>query len=247
MDRTSIIVIVVCFVLLALWSYVLVPKLYPPKPLPPGFTNAPLATLTGTNPPATSPAAPPVLEAVVTAPRPVANTNVQEQLLQLKNDKARYTFTSYGGGLKLIELLDYRETVSTSRKKQPATNRVATLNAFAAAPTLALLGGDSLQGDGIFNLTPTENGVRAEKTLTNGLTIVKEFRATTNYLVTATVRLENHSSQPLALPAQEWLVGTATPMGPRDNGQAVGVLWYNGSKTEDISAPWFANRTLGCL
>jgi YidC/Oxa1 family membrane protein insertase len=36
-------------------------------------------------------------------------------------------------------------------------------------------------------------------------------------------------------------------MGARDNGQAVGVLWYNGSGTEDVSAPWFANRTLGCI
>src|SRR5262245_34187556 len=32
MDRTSIIVIVVCLGLLVLWSYVLMPKLYPHKP-----------------------------------------------------------------------------------------------------------------------------------------------------------------------------------------------------------------------
>ena len=78
------------------------------------------------------------------------------------------------------------------------------------------------------------NGVRAEKTLTNGLTIVKDFQLSSNYLVMATVRLENRSAQPLALPAQEWVVGTAAPLGPRDKGQAVGVLWYNGAKTEDL-------------
>ena len=76
--------------------------------------------------------------------------------------------------------------------------------------------------------------MRAEKTLTNGLTIVKDFQLSTNYLVMATVRLENRSAQPLALPAQEWVVGTATPLGPRDKGEAVGVLWYNGAKTEDL-------------
>src|SRR5207253_2648302 len=54
-------------------------------------------------------------------------------------------------------------------------------------------------------------------------------------------------TQTLNLPAQEWVVGTATPMGPQDNGQAVGLLWYNGSSTEDVSAGWFANRTLGCI
>ena len=77
--------------------------------------------------------------------------------------------------------------------------------------------------------------MRAEKTLTNGLVIVKNFQLTSNYLVTATVRLENRSAQPLALPAQEWFVGTAAPMGPRDKGEAVGVLWYNGAKTEDLT------------
>src|SRR5262249_50247311 len=94
MDRTSIIVIVVCFVLLGLWSYVLVPKLYPPKPLPPGLTNAPITSVTLTNPPTTSAIAPPVLEAVAAAPKQPINTNVPEQLLEVKTDKARYTFTS---------------------------------------------------------------------------------------------------------------------------------------------------------
>ena len=89
--------------------------------------------------------------------------------------------------------------------------------------------------------------VRAEKQLPTGLRIVKEFELSTNYLVVGKVRLENTSEQPLQLPAQEWVVGTATPLGPRDKGEAVGVMWYNGSKSQDVGEPWFANRTLGCL
>ena len=158
----------------------------------------------------------------------------------MTNSNARYTFTSYGGGLKLVELLHYPETVPTRREKQPQTNNVATLNTFTPAPTLALLDGEAVQGDGIFKLARTDNGVRAEKTLTNGLSIVKDFQLSTNYLVIATVRLENRSAQPLALPAQEWFVGTATPLGPRDKGLAVGVLWYNGAKTDET---WAARAT----
>ena len=71
---------------------------------------------------------------------------------------------------------------------------------------------------------------------------MKDFQLSTNYLVTATVRLENRSAQPLALPAQEWVVGTATPMGARDNGQAVGVLWYNGAKTEEVGGSLLTSR-----
>ena len=230
MDRKSIIALVVCFLVLVLWYPLVVNKLYPPKPLPPRSTNAPPATLVASNQPATPAAAPITPEApVITTLQPIASTNVPEDLKELTNKNARYTFTSHGGGLKLIELLRYPETVSTHREKQPHTNRVATLNRFTPAPTLALLDGDAVQGDGIFTLTQTGDVVRAEKTLTNGLSIVKEFQPGDNYPVTATVWLKNTSSQPLALPAQEWFVGTAAPLGGRDKGQAVGVMWYNGA------------------
>jgi len=238
MDRKSILVLVVCFILLMLW-YPLVNKLYPPKPLPPGATNAPAALFTTTNQPMPAPTAPAVLEEPGATPKPIISANVPEQLLEVANANARYTFTSYGGGLKQIELLHYPETVPKHREKQPQTNNVATLNTLSPAPTLALLDGDAVQGDGIFSLTNIAGGVRAEKTLTNGLTIVKDFRLSSNYLVMATVRLENRSAQPLALPPQEWFVGTATPMGPRDLGRAVGVLWYNGAKTLDLGGSYY--------
>ncbi|MGO8929037.1 MAG: membrane protein insertase YidC [Limisphaerales bacterium] len=234
MDRKSIIALVVCFLVLMLWYPLVVNKLYPPKPLPPGATNAPAAIRTSTNPGAGPRAAPVAAEETPPGLRPVVSANVPEELQVVTNSNARYTFTSHGGGLKLVELLHYAETVTTRREKQPQTNNVATLNRFAAAPTLALLDGEAVQGDGVFTLAKTDNGVRAEKALTNGLTIVKDFQLSTNYLVMATVRLESRSAQPLVLPAQEWVVGTASPMGPRDLGRAVGVMWYNGARTEDL-------------
>jgi YidC/Oxa1 family membrane protein insertase len=242
MDRKSIAVLVVCFILLMLW-YPLVNKLYPSKPLPPGATNRPPAMLATTNPAA----AHPILEQPSPAPKPLVTANAPEELLTVTNSNARYTFTSHGGGLKLVELVRYPETVSANREKLTPTNGLATLDAYTPAPTLALLDGDAVQGDGIYTLTRTDGGVRAEKALTNGLTIVKEFRLSTNYLVAATVRLENHSSGPLALPAQEWVVGTATPMGPSDKGLTLGVLWYNGTKTEEAGASYFSSRGFACM
>jgi YidC/Oxa1 family membrane protein insertase len=179
----------------------------------------------------------------------VADTNIAEETLVLTNEEARYTFTSHGGGLKSVELLGFPETVSSRRRKHSADDKVVTLNALASAPTLALLGGAALQGDGIFNLSrlPNGTGLRAEKTLTNGLTITKEFQLSTNYLIQSKVRLENHSSQSLTLPPQEWVVGLAAPMGARDDGTAVGVLWYTGTKAEDVSgANYFSTRGFAC-
>src|SRR5947209_14965081 len=157
MDRASIIALVVCFIVLMLWYPLVVNKLYPPKPAPPRSTNAPALTQMATNLGPTSPVAPSLITTQAALPTEIATANVPEELREATNENARYTFTSHGGGLKLIELLQYPENVSTRRVKQPQTNRVATLNTFTPAPTLALLGSEAIQGDGIFKLTKTDN------------------------------------------------------------------------------------------
>jgi YidC/Oxa1 family membrane protein insertase len=247
MDRKSIIVLVVCFVLLLGW-HSLVDRLYPPKPLPPGATNSLTRTFGATNLVASQPVSPPTLEAAPPSLKPVINTNTAEELLEITNADAHYTFSSYGGGLKLVELLRYPESVSSRLDRRSGTNRVATLDTFTPAPTLALLDGEAVQGDGIFKLSRTANGMRAEKSLPNGLAIVKEFELSTNYLVLATVRLENHSDQQVTVPAQEWFAGTATPMNAQDKGTTIGVMWYNGGgKPQDIiGASYFSSRGFAC-
>jgi len=65
--------------------------------------------------------------------------------------------------------------------------------------------------------------------------------------VTASVRLENRSKQPLALPAQEWVIGTTTPMGPQDTGQAESVAWYNGTNTSSVNLGYFSTNTTTLL
>jgi YidC/Oxa1 family membrane protein insertase len=244
MDRKSITVLVLCFLALFLVPG-LINKVYPPKPIPPGQTNSANQTVTGTNQPV-APSIAPVLSASSSSPEPrpqVPSASVPEEFLEVTNSNAHYTFSSYGGGLKLVELLNYPEMVSTRREHKTQTNRVATLNTFTPVPTLAVLDGAEVQGDGVFKLTRTANGVHAEKALTNGLVLTKDFELTSNYLITATVRFENRSDKSLSLPPQQWFAGTATPMSPRDDGSAGGVTWYNGSKPQDIGAGFFATKT----
>src|SRR5215471_14048188 len=116
MDRKSIIILAVCFIVLMLWYPLVVNRLYPPKPLNQFGTNAPSAGLTGTNQYTTSGTNPPQLspEAPVT-PKPILQPGLPEQLLEVTNEFAHYTFTSHGGGLKFIELLRYRE-IATNQK-----------------------------------------------------------------------------------------------------------------------------------
>lgn len=248
MDRKSLIILVLSFVLLMLW-YPLTNRLFPPTPLPqtnalstalePGLTNTTNADI-----PAEVPATPTLRRTA--APALVAtNPDAPEQMISIENKDARYTFTSYGGGLKHIELKDYPAIVDCRRS--PTNKELATLNAKAPAAVLTILGGREVEGDGIFKLSQTPTGVRAEKVLTNGLHLIKDFELSTNYLLRARVRLENQSERPLQLPSQEWVVGTATPMSVRDESLTMGMEWYDGSDSERADQAWFDNRTLGCF
>ena len=117
MDRKSILILVVCFVALMLW-YPLINKIWPPKPLPVGATNAAPATISATNQAPITSAPPVIAEAPVTIPKPIANTNVQEELVILTNENARYTFTTHGGGLKLIAPFStHQPSTSTSSRR----------------------------------------------------------------------------------------------------------------------------------
>jgi YidC/Oxa1 family membrane protein insertase len=239
MDRTGIIVVSICVVLLIAWVVETEKQAMRLQQQQAQFAATNKIDLAQTTTSSTSAAV------AIAASDSIFGTNIPEQMIVLTNTRARYTFTSRGGGLKLVELIDYPETVSARWKKQNEnpTNSVATLNTRASVPILTILGDPSFVGDGNFTLTKTDDGVRAEKTLTNGLVLLKEFHLNSNYLINASISFTNMSVKPLALPAQEWVVGTATPMGPDDNGFTEGAMWFDGAKPQDESLAYFGTNT----
>jgi len=243
MDRKSLLILVLSFGLLMLW-YPLVSRIYPPQPAP--ATNAPANANTTSTGPAPAPAtASPLPAAAPTATLPPSGT--AEETVTIENDNARYVFTSHGGGLKLVELKHYPETVGRVGRRRASTNNLATLNTRAPVPVFAVLGAGDLQGDSTFQLSRTETGVRAEKALPSGLHLIKDFQLGTNYLLSATLRVENRTNQPVRLPVKELVIGTATPLGPTDQGTLMAMEWYDGSDAVRADEAWFANRTLGCF
>ncbi|MDE3067612.1 MAG: membrane protein insertase YidC [Verrucomicrobiota bacterium] len=239
MDRTGKIVVALCAILFVAWL-VMQQKYAARMEREQARTHAPAATQTET--PAAEAAAPPP---ATTAPGLALDTNLPEQTLTLTNARARYVFTSRGGGLKSVALLDYPETVSPRWQPFEAAGAVATLNARAPLPALAILGSTNLTGNGQFTLTRTDDGVRAEKSLPDGLRLVKEFHLSSNYLVTASVTLVNTTARPLSLPAQEWVIGTAAPMDPDDNNFPVygGAMWFDGAKDQTVNLSYFSTNT----
>jgi len=242
MDKTGIIVVTLCAMLLG-WWFIEQNKSAKQQAEYARTNQVAQAINQLTNAAAGSPA--PTAAATVTTPI-VFNTNTAEQLIVVTNAKARYTFTSRGGGLKLVELVDYPQTISARwSTKGSKANGVASLNTLAEVPALAVMGDATFVGDGNFELARTANGVRAEKALANGLRLVKDFQVGTNYLVRASVKLENTTGQAVNIPAQEIVVGTATPMDADDNSQGEGAMWSDGASATDVPLTSFQGG--GCF
>lgn len=243
MDRKAFIIIFISCAVLVLWMP-LTNYLFPPIPAPGGTNRVALQTnVVSTQAVVTVPDQPPP---VIAPSVPLVTAQTPEELVEIETPESRLTFTSHGGGLKRAELKEYPEVITCNDKEVAPTNRVG-LNTAAPLPVMAVLGGEVLQGDGVYKITRDGQNLRAEKTLTNGLRITKDFVVESNYLITAKVRFENQSSQPLTLPPQEMAIGTASILGARDDPAKLGVYWFNKEKKQSVDEPWFANRAFfGC-
>ncbi|HEV2330792.1 MAG TPA: membrane protein insertase YidC [Verrucomicrobiae bacterium] len=233
MDRIGTTVVVFCFILLAVW-------LYESEKVAQQRAMVAQTVKTMQVPGVASSQVTPETAAAISS-----STNVPEHLLTITNDRVRYVFTSRGGGIKSVGLLDFPETISPRWKKGTGTNAVATLNDESALPIMMILGGPSLVGDGDFTLSKTSHGVEAEKSLPNGLVLTKDFELTSNYVVTVNVTFKNDSGKPLSLPAQQWVAGTATPMDVDDLTfmSYGGAMWYDGANLKMVSGSYFSTNT----
>jgi YidC/Oxa1 family membrane protein insertase len=238
MDRTGIIVVTICAILLGIWYYDSIKyDKYMEQQRALSNTNVVAE--------AQSPSATPATTSSTTNPGFSLPTNAPEKILTLTNGNARYVFTSRGGGIKSVALLNYPETISPRWKKNSDTNAVSTLNAGAFVPIMTILGDPNLLGEGDFSLTKMDDGVEAEKPLPDGLVLTKDFHLGSNYLVKVDVTLKNDSGKPLALAPQEWVVGTATPMDVDDLNYSIygGAMWFNATSQQTCPPSYFSTNT----
>ena len=243
MDRKGISIIGVSLGLFLGWVYLVNNVLVKPDPNRPApSTNRP-AAMAGAASSSSNAAAAAAAAAPMVTPRsvPSLRSAAQEQTLVLENAKVRAVFTSEGGGLKFVELKDY--PAKAGRKKSAENDSaLAVLNRPAFLPAFAFFNPPGESVDETYALSRTTNGVRAEKKLPSGIRVVKEFALSTNYEFTATVRLENSGTQPVAVPQRELVIGTGSPMDPHETGDTTGAYWYNGERSEHIEANRFSNR-----
>ncbi|MFQ3169584.1 MAG: YidC/Oxa1 family membrane protein insertase [Limisphaerales bacterium] len=243
MDRTSVIVVTICVILLFTWP-ALLEKISPTPLQPIQPTNAAPAQVAGqTNAPA--PATAPLGQAL---PSPVSDAVAirppvsleSEKLEYLRTDDSVYTFTS-AGGLKTVALNKHKTKPCNGNGSE--NHDVILMNNGVKLPLFALDGVD----DGEFTFIPKRGIVTMVSTNQAGIRITKEFRAGTNYLLHSTITLTNPKTEPVTLQQRKLMLGTAMPLQSGGRYPVWGAQWHNGEDMEDIDEAWFANRTLGCF
>jgi YidC/Oxa1 family membrane protein insertase len=238
MDKKSLIVVALCFVLYFGWQTA-VEHYWPSSPA--RGSAAGTGTVTSATPSAVKPsetkAAPLSPSAPVAAPvRPAPKA--PEKIVTLENKLLRAELTSYGGGIRDVLLKNWKVSV-----KNPGP---VTLNRFASGntrPIFSLTGGTTKDAAGVVSTQPWRGAdSRAIYTLTesgpdrvvftseamDGLRIVKEFALSGEYGLVCKLRLENTGTRPLETPAFGVEIGTAGQLDAQDDPTFVKADYWDG-------------------
>ena len=249
MDRTSVIVVTICVILLFTWP-ALLEKISPTPPQPIQPTNAPPAQVAGqTNASNTARYQQAPLSQGPISPDFKSPVKLDSPKISiLESEGSSYIFTSEGG-LKTVELkkphvvLGENVDLLWDTNNGDVVSKPIILNHGVELPLFALKGID----DSEFSITADDSLVTMVSTNKAGIRITKEFSAGTNYLLHSTITLANPMPEPVAVQSWKLMLGTSMPLQAEESYPVWGAQWHNGEDMEDIDESWFANRTLGCF
>jgi len=211
MDKRSILVMVACVLALVLLPYV-ANKIFPPIPKrqPPRLASSDAAAVSNVVHELIAPA-------VTNLPPPA--TRPPEQIVALSNSFLRVELTSWGGGIRRIELLKHRHA---------DTQEPITLNQDAPHAALALVGLPDADTNAVFTLEqsgPTEAVMRAGS-------VTKTVSLSEDYLLR--MRVEG-----VHAPSVGVVVGLARPTHVQEAPSYLNADWQDGPK--------WSNRDLGVV
>ncbi len=221
-------------------------------------TNAPVLVPTNSLPISTN--TPPVTTTNQPAPTVVVEIPVvEETTLTLTNasNKAVFTFTSLGGGVKRVDLLDYPKEVGGDTDDHVALkNDGALMPLLALQPPLKLENAPNSPRPYLTNAIPhtlervDDYTVRATADLPGGLMrVTKTFTLKDDYQLTAEVVLKNITTN--NLPAQGYYLVAGSVAEPESTsrmmGMNFGLMWFDGVEPVSVGPGWFQNYRMGCM
>jgi YidC/Oxa1 family membrane protein insertase len=222
MDKRTLLIVAACLVALIGWQK-LVDKIYPPKPKPP---RPPMAAATNVVPaeataPATNVAAaiqPATIESEPEKPR------LPEQIKMLSNEFIRAEFTSWGGGIRQVELLKHRANGHGN----------VVLNGPGLAPALALQNVAGAGTNDAFDIEqPDAKTVVARTRTRSGIEVRKTFVLGGDYVVTGRVEIVRRADSETSTQTVAVVLGTATIANAKELPTFLGVDRYAAGKFQD--------------
>ena len=282
MDRTGKIILVAS-VLLLIGAPVL-QTMFGPKPQPapePGseqnatsVTNTPpvigpapeengtATPETATNNPTTSTNAAPVTPSTPDAPKPA----VEETTATLENEFVKFTFTSRGGGVKMVNLKKYPglEFQMTGNGEGGTTGGFyrpvdvvmdrGRLPLMSFEPRTANSVDISPKADrpyasaSAYTISHTHTNVVMTATF-GDWQVRKTFALVADYQLKTQVTVSNNSTNSLG-EADFYLLSGTSAMPNKSStmmGQNFGTMWFDGDEAHKVDQGWFDNKPLGCM
>lgn len=224
MDKKTIYVMVGCLLVLMVWQR-LVDQMYPPKKKP---LRPPIAAL-ATNAP-TAQAVPQQVAAAsaATTNQVVATTKAEpeqprpdEQIAVLSNNFIRIEVTSWGGGIRSVELLKYNA----------GEHGHVVLNGTNFVPALALRELPGLDSGGAYQLRQIDaHTIEMSAKSSAGVMVTKKLVLTDNYVVNGNIEVTRPALPGAHGPSIDVIVGTATPVGAKEAPDFLGMDTMVGGK-----------------
>ncbi|MBI2511817.1 MAG: membrane protein insertase YidC [Opitutae bacterium] len=208
---------------------------FAPPPAKPAIPTTPVTSPVATNEaPAAGPARSPADTTFTASKTP---SGAPAEFVTLANDYVTVRFTTAGGAIDRIELKKHAATLDAHGKPSAAPY---TLNSPQAAPALSFGSFPGVDRDARYELVShTDREVVYRTTVDGKLEVTRRYQllggtAGDPYQVRHETTFRNLSAQPLPLPRTSLNLGTASPLGPLDNGMYVNAGYYNGDSTEFI-------------
>jgi YidC/Oxa1 family membrane protein insertase len=213
-------VVMGCLVAMIGWQ-AFIGHIFPPKPKAPKAATMAAASNAVPQAAAASPAEKPVetLKEAVVAPELPGSP---EQIVTLSNEFVRMEFTTWGGGVRSVELLKH--------KVNGAGNVV--LNGTNFVPALTLMGITNAGPDAVFTVEqPAPNTVVMKRQTRMGLGITKTFSLNDGYLLTGTVEFARVARGSITLPGSvDLAIGTVAPTTAKELPTYLTTGWLLGDK-----------------
>jgi YidC/Oxa1 family membrane protein insertase len=236
MDKKTILVVVACILALIL-SQAVINKMYPPRPKARHPLAAPAAAATNAvqlqaQAPAANTSNAAVAPAIQSTPAaPATPTQPEqpkspEQIVTLSNKFMRVDFTSWGGGVRSVELLQHKGN----------SNEVETLNGPGLVPALCLVGVADAGSNSVFAMQAVDDKTVQAR---SGNGIVKTFTLSNDYLLAVDIQMPAKVAPTGSVSV---VIGTAAPTQAREIPNYLVVDWENASKFRNRTLPRVADR-----